>query len=301
MPRAINAVSHVEVPLAHTSRVPTRLQVRDTIASAPPAPERIPLSKPQLSPPQPELLKTFEALWTHAHQRLATHNADLDASQLQTRTLNQEQIKRVQAAAQRAKESQSWSLFRQVGSCVGAALSTIFGISLVGTAAAPVTGGFLIASGVLSITNFAFAEASVWNQIAEHLFPEDAEKRKQFLFYIPASIGLVSAGVGAVGSITSYATLAPNAAQHFSAIAKTALHFVEGTASIGEGTAKARTSHAEAEVMLLNNDLFLHQMNFENIASAFETLLKDLSESYNKAFQLIAIALRSGEEITLQG
>jgi hypothetical protein len=269
-----------------------------------PAPAAIPpytISKPKLTPPQRtviqyDILNCFDRLWNVGNDRLSLCLTQLDKTRAHLDEVSGEHTKSIKEAAIKTQEGKVWSLLRKIGNCVLAAFSFFFGASI--SAVNPIIGGLLIASGILNIANLVFSEAGLWNRIADKLFPEDEEKKRKFIAFVPAAIGIIAAGCGAVGGIAAFFKSSVPLATGILAVVNMAVNLAEGVTSIGEGIHQKQVASAEAKLKFFEKEMFNEQMILEKTTGSFEGVIKLLSDSYAKAAHLITMSIRASSEIT---
>ena len=96
-----------------------------------------------------------------------------------------ELTKKLKEAAERAQESVFWSLLKKVATCLLSAVSIVLGISLVASGGGALVGGAMIASGILSLANFALSESGLWDTIAQQLSRGNEDLKRKLQIILP--------------------------------------------------------------------------------------------------------------------
>ena len=208
-------------------------------------PERPILTSPHELPPPRDLPRSdYRLLAVTEESRelgdkiLNTMTTRLAAIKDHIRAISAENIEKLKEAAERANDSAWWSTLKKIASCLLSALSIVFGVAFAASGGGALIGGAMIASGILSLANFALSEAGTWDWVAKELSNGNEEWRKRLAMILPATVGLLAGGIGLVGSVYSVTTGAVQLAEK--AVIQTAVTLFDGATTLGKGQADAR-------------------------------------------------------------
>lgn len=277
-------------------------QFKDNLSKAPsPTPSIYIPSRPTLTDPRYKLISSIGDLNDTCEQQLGIYRTMTQLSAEKLHRITTDHIEQMKKSAQSTQDVDFWSVLRKIGSAVLSAFSILFGFSIASSAGPPLLAATLVTSGVLSLTNLAFTECHLWDDIADKIFPDNAEKRKQFVDVIPTAIGIVSGGLALAGGIGVWTTGAISFVDKILVVANNAVSIAEGAVTIGEGVSKGRAQFHEAEVEKLKSELYTQQTQFDQIKNVFEKILKLLADSSTRAIEIINSSIKATEEITLRG
>lgn len=217
------------------------------------------------------------------------------------REISAENIKKLKEAAERANASTFWSTLQKIATCLLSALSVIFGVTLLASGGGALIGGAMIASGVLSLANFALSELGTWDWVAEQLANGNEERKRQIATILPAAIGIVAGGIGLVGSVHGVATGALQFAEKAVAVAQTALTLFSAATDFGKGCADARLLWTQADLMKIQADLTVKQENFDLLADEIKFSMKEFQGVKTKAKKAIEMITQSDMQLVRQG
>lgn len=218
--------------------------------------------------------------------RLKTIKSDIQA-------ISNEHIQKLKEAAERAQSSDWWSVLKKIATCLLSAVSLVFGIALVGTGGGALIGGAMIASGVLSLANFALSETGSWDWISKALSNDNEELQKNLKMILPAAFGVLAAGMGIVGSGYSLATGAVQFAEKAAFIAQTALSIFNSVTIFGKGQADAQLLWTQADLTSIQGHLTAARTKFDSTMHEIEGCLKDISAFKSKAKKAVQMLANS--------
>lgn len=266
----------------------------------------IPISStPQLTPPKKVRFAEMDMIHVldeiHASGELLTSSftRSISDGSKRLRELSLENIEKLKEAAERAKESGFWSLLQKIGECILAAITSIFGISLVATGAGSGLGAVLIASGVLTLANFAMRETGSWDYVARQLASSREDQRK-LATYLPIGTSILSAVLGMGGTAAAALWTTLNMTQKAMSIAQVTMAVYEGTVTTGRGFAEARALWTQGDLAQIESNLSLERIGFEDRSQGMQTLHKVLRQIQESAEQVIDLAGQAYRNVRIQ-
>jgi hypothetical protein len=206
-------------------------------------------------------------------------------------------MEKLREAAQRASESGFWSILKKIGTCLVSALSLVFGFAVLGAGGSALIGGAMIASGILSLANFALTEVGAWDWVSKQLASGNEEKRKQLQMILPGAFGLLAGGIGLVGSVAGVATGAVQFVEKAVSAAQTALAIFNGLVTFGKGTADARLLWTESDLLVLKGEQTQSQELFSNTLGEVQSFMNESKALKNKVKEAIRNVSQSNIEL----
>ncbi len=176
-----------------------------------------------------------------------------------------ENMKILRDAALRARNSDWWSALTKIANAIFSAVSIVFGMAVSASGGTALIGGAMIASGILSLANFALAEMGTWHWIADLLAHENEERKQQLAWMLPAAFGILAAGIGITGSVNGVASGALNFAEKAASVALGAVNIFQAATTFGSGVADYKRLHTEADLQLNNTERTIAQERFDLI------------------------------------
>jgi hypothetical protein len=219
---------------------------------------------------------------------------------LRIREISTENIQKLKEAAQRAAESSFWSTLKKIATSLLSAISIVFGISLVASGGGALIGGAMIASGILSLANFAMSETSAWDWIAKQLSYDNEERRKMLAMALPGAVGIIAGGIGLVGSVQAVASGALQFAEKAVYIAQTALAIFDGVTTFGKGYADAQLIWSQSDLSKIQADLTVERTNFDSVVREIEGNMNVFGAVQDKAKKIIQTLSQSNIELVRQ-
>lgn len=214
------------------------------------------------------------------------------------RDISAENMAILREAAQRAQDSNFWSLLKKIATALIAAVSVIFGASVVASGGSALIGGAMIASGILSLANFALSELGTWDWIASQLSNENEDRKRQIAMALPMAVGILAGGIGLVGSVNGVVTGAINFAEKAAFIAQSIFSIFDGVSTLGKGVADSRLLWTQADTEGIQGKLTVERENFaitiDEIKASLGTF-RNISKKTKTAVQSIA---RSNIQLT---
>lgn len=254
-------------------------------------------SRPELTVPDYGFIRALEGQYAVGQGLAEIQTADnLDKAKL-LETLCLEKAQKIRENAEKTKSSQVWSFLKKIASYVAAAISTVFGLSLITTAGLTAVAGTMIASGVLSIANLLLIETGIWDQIAERLANKNEETKRRLKFMLPTVVGALSAVIGLVGSSGALLWGPLNFSQTATAAAMTALSFVQGVTSVGGAVSEARRLWCEAELISIETRRDVNQIQLQRAHATFEKTMQSQSRAAQIVSEIIRISASNYQEM----
>jgi hypothetical protein len=235
------------------------------------------------------LIQAFEDLHATGEKLVLAFTKSLHDGKEKLRTLSLENIEKLKEAAQRAQESGFWSMLQKIGESILAAITTVLGISLIASGAGSVIGGVMIASGILTLANFAMRETGSWDFVAKKL-SSDQEMQKKLVVVLPMATSLVSTVLSLGGSVATTLWTSLSVTQKALALAQTAMSFYQGFTTAGKELAEARALWTQADLALLDMHTSIERVVFDSKNALMRQIIKIFEQSQQTAEQVIDLA-----------
>jgi hypothetical protein len=306
-------------PAAPVSKTPSLEPLYDKPAFAPNSIESTPVDRhpqavwtserPALTPPDSlpvlsdsvyRFISTTEESRELGEQILETFELRLKDIKLKIREISADNIQKLQEAARRAADSSFWSVLKKIATCLFSAFSMIFGISSVATGGSALIGGAMIASGILSLSNFAIAEAGAWDWISKQLSNDNEERQKMFAWLLPSAVGVIAGGIGLVGSVQGVVSGAFQFAEKAAYVAQTALTIFDAATTFGRGHADAHLIWTQSDLSKIQADLTIQRTNFDSVMREIECSMNDFRAIKAKTKKIIQILSQSNVQLVRQ-
>jgi hypothetical protein len=291
-----------------TPAVSDTLGVAERMTAADWMPERPVLTSPdELFPPHStpqsseyRLLAATEETRSLGNQIMETLGNRLQHVKHSIREISADNIQKLKENAKRAADSSFWSVLKKIATSLLSALSIVFGISLIATGGGALIGGAMIASGVLSLANFALSETGAWDWVAKQLAGENEERRKMFAMCIPGAVGIIAGAIGIVGSVQAVVSGAAQFGEKMLYIAQTALAVFDGITTFGAGYAKTHLIWSDAELKQVQADLSVERTNFDTVMREIESSMSDFRAVKTKSKKIIQTLSQSNVRLVRQ-
>lgn len=217
-------------------------------------------------------------------------------------TLSNKLIEHIRDASEIFKQRETWSILAKVASGILAAISIVFGISLVATPAGGIlVGGLLIASGFLSIVNLILEETKVWDWVATQIAGGDRNLRNQLRVWIPAGVGMLSMLVGGIGSVGALFMGAFDLVHKMLLMGKTATDIAKNIAQMAEGVASSESLKAQAETEYVQTQIDLTDTNLKGAIDTLKQISGSVKRSFSSAHRSLAGYARAAKMREIQG
>ncbi len=308
-PSALSDASALGSVARETSPVHDTLAAADPITAANWTPERPILTSPGDMPPPDRIgmMSEYRLLdATEESRGLGNRITETLALRLQNvkhkiREISADNIEKLKENARRAADSGFWSILKKIATSLLAAASIIFGVSLVATGGGALIGGAMIASGVLSLANFAMSESGAWEWVATQLARDNEDLRNKLKMILPGAVGLLAGAIGIVGSVQGVASGAIQFMEKAVYIAQTALSVFDGLTTIGKGIADARLLWSQAELNKIQADLTVERTNFDTVMREVEGSMNEFRAVKAKAKKIIQTLSQSNVQLVRGG
>ncbi|MBS0604340.1 MAG: hypothetical protein JSS60_04790 [Verrucomicrobia bacterium] len=216
------------------------------------------------------------------------------------REVSAENIKKLKESAERASASNFWSILKKVATCLLSAVSIVFGIALVASGGGALIGGAMIASGILSLANFAMSELGTWDWVADQIAHNNEDLKSKLKMILPAAVGIVAGGIGLVGSVNGIVTGALQFAEKAIFIAQTAVTIFDGVTTLGKGIADARLIWTKADLKLIEADLAIQREQFTTTMEEIKGSMNEFKAAKAKAKKAIEMISQTNLQLVRQ-
>lgn len=312
----LSSIGSFFYPPEPTSSEPVRPEnpiALDTVASAEEAipnewtPERPLLTSPSSLPPPRgssisdlRLLKAIQESQALGNNILNTMSLRLSNVKEKIRDISAENIEKLKESAKRASASDFWSTLKKIATCLLSSLSLVLGIAFVASGGAALIGGAMIASGILSLANFALSEMGTWDWVADQLAHDNEDHKQKIAMALPAAVGILAGGIGLVGSVYGIASGALQFAEKAVSIAQTALSLFDGITTLGKGISDARLLWTRADLKLIESKLTAERENFTTTIEEIKASMNDFKTVKAKAKKAIEMITESNIQLVRQ-
>lgn len=216
--------------------------------------------------------------------------------------LSTQLIEHIREAGEIFKQRETWSILAKIASGILAAISLLFGISLVATpAGGMLVGGLLIASGLLSIVNLILEETKVWDWVANQIAGDDKKLSDQLKVWIPAGVGMLSALVGSAGSVAALFMEAFNMVQQMLLVGKTVTDIAKHISSMAEGVATSESIKSQAESEHIQTQIDMSDGNLRGALDRLKQVGGMVHRSISSAHRMIANSTKAAQMAEIQG
>ncbi len=222
---------------------------------------------------------------------LDTLSYRLQGAKDKIREVSSENMAKLREAAKRASKSDFWSVLKKIATSLLSALSAVFGITILATGGSALVGGAMIASGILSLANFALSELGTWDWIADYIAQDNEDLKKKLAIALPLSVGIVAAGIGLVGTVNGVATGAFNLAEKILSSAHTVVSVSHSVATFAKANADANLIKIQADLKAIQALFTVEQENFTSIINEIKGSMgefKNIKAKTKKAIEMIA-------------
>lgn len=272
----------------------------DTLAVAESLPVWTP-ERPQLTPPcDYRLIRETERARKLGSSILDTLTMRLGQIKENIKEISAENIKKLKETAERASTSSFWSILKKIATCILSALSIVFGVALIGSGGGALIGGAMVASGILSIANFALSEIGAWDWVAKQLASDNEEWRQRLATILPAAFGIVAGGIGLVGSVQSVMTGAIQVTEKALFVAQSALAIFDGVTTLGKGIADARLLWSQGDLTLVQGKMTMGRAQFDSTMREIESSMNDFRAVKSKTKKIIQSISKTNTELVRQ-
>lgn len=188
------------------------------------------------------------------------------------RSISAEQVAKLRESAERVRSSDVWSTLKKLATCLLSAFSTVIGISILATGGSAMIGGAMLASGILSIANFAMCETHSWDWVAKQL-TEKIEDQKKLAIFLPAAVGIACGAVGIAGAGWQIATNSSLFMTKIMSIAQASLSIFDAATTFGKGQADARLLWTQADLSDIKGKMTIEEAECEALLKGIEGCL----------------------------
>lgn len=231
---------------------------------------------------------------------LDTLSHRLQGVKAKIREVSAENMQKLREAAERASASDFWSVLKKIATSLLSALSAVFGITILATGGSALVGGAMIASGVLSLANFALSELGTWDWIAEIIANGNEDLKKKLAMAIPIGVGIVAAGIGLVGTVNGVATGALNLTEKVISAAQTAVGIFGAATTFGKSAADSRALLTQADLKMIQALLTIERENFTSTIDEIKGSMGEFKAIKSKTKKAIEMIAQSNIELVRQ-
>ncbi len=201
-----------------------------------------------------------------------------------------ENLKKLRDVAEKAKNSDFWSVLKKIATCLLSAISIVFGVALLGAGGSALVGGAMLASGILSLANFALSELNIWDWIADYIAHDNEDLKNNLKMILPMSFGILAGGIGLVGSVNAIATGAVQFIESALFVAQSAVSIFDGLTTIGKGSSDAQLIWEKADLLKIQAGRDIEQEHFTSIIDIIKGSMEDfktMKAKTRKTLQMI--------------
>jgi hypothetical protein len=252
-------------------------------------------SKPKL----PELRAIYAVMKARdTSQATLGLNADgLEIAQNDLKSTLTERAEKLKEACERAQSAGVWDTLRRVGAMILGAVSAFLGLSLFATGGSTLLGGALVVAGVLSLANLAFADAGIWDWMAEKIAGDNEEKKKKIAFLIPCVLGVLACGLGlaSLGALGMWGALP--AMPRALVVVQTAANILTIAGTAGGQISQARVAMSQADLQELQNKMSRNQHEVDRLSENIELIMEQETEMTRMAKSLLNLSIQTKQAL----
>lgn len=231
---------------------------------------------------------------------LETLSFRLQSVKEKIREVSAENMGKLREAATRASSSDFWGILKKIATSLVSAISAVFGIAILATGGSALVGGAMIASGVLSLANFALSELGTWDWIADLIAHNNDDLKKKLQWILPGAVGILAAGIGIVGSVNGVVSGAMNFAEKAASVAQTGIAIFQSVTTIGKSAADANTLWTKADLKMIQAHLTVERENFTSTIDEIKGSMSEFKGVNTKTKKAIEMIAQSNIELVRQ-
>lgn len=259
------------------------------------SPKDLPLSRHASS--DYRLLAVTEETRHLGDEILKTLSSRLNCAKEKIAEVSAENIQKLKEAAERANASNFWSILKKIATSLLSAISIVFGITMLASGGSALIGGAMIASGILSLANFALSELGTWDWIADQLAHDNEDLKKKIAMIMPAAVGILAGGIGLLGSVNAIASNAMNFAEKAVSVAQTALSIFNAVTTLGKGISDARLLWTQADLSLIQGELTVQRENFDTLIDEIKSSMNEFKAVQSKTKKAVEMVTESDVQL----
>lgn len=246
------------------------------------------------------LLNVSEQSRTLGNDLLDSLGIRLQCVKEKIRDVSAEMIKKLKESAERANTSNFWSILQKVASCFLSAISIVFGISFLASGGAALVGGAMIASGILSLANFALAEYGTWDWIADQLSHSNEDTKRKIVTYLPMTVGIIAGGIGLVGTVNGVVNGTFELSHKIISVLQTTLTLFGAATTLGKGIADGRLLQTRAQLQMIQAGRTVQEEYFTSAIEEIKVSLNGFRAVKSKTKQAIEMITQSNIQLARQ-
>lgn len=256
-------------------------------------------SQPQLAPPNPfgKTLSLFESkIESLAAIRTLSREKEIEKTFHSIDQSHQEEGLLLEKTSQSTKDVTFWGILEDLSHSVLGSLFFLAGTSAL-SAGATATGGGLIVSGVLSISQLYMKHVKVWDWMADSMAKDHQTLHKAIQTYLPAAFGIATAALGIYGSYWGWSSVSQTGSNLASTLLEGTSTITKGLLAFGGGlsqyqlrtfTGQLDHLHSKAELSIIDLDQLTQDVeDFEKKQKQYVDLLGKIVEQTDQAIQII--------------
>ena len=287
----LDPITHANSFAPHFSERPELTSPSSLFPEIPPSD----VKEPTLS--ELRFLAAMETFRDFGNEVLLTLGVRISAFRQQLQEISLENLQKLKESAENAKNSVTWELLKKIANSLLSALSIVLGVSLLSTGGSLIVGGAMVASGIFSIANMLASEAGTWDWVAKQLARDNEEMKNRLAMLLPIAAGLLTWGVGLLGSANALILSGTDFLSKTALIAQTTFAFFGGATAVGKGFADSKLLWSQADLLQLKSKMTLLGKEVEHSTKSIETMLDGLNANLDKARLFVKMAIRSNQAV----
>lgn len=238
-------------------------------------PERPTLTPPELALNDYRFFQICEETRKLGNQVLDSLGMRVTMLKEKIKEISAENMSKLREAASNAANSDFWSTLKKIATSLLSAISIVFGVSVMTTGGSALIGGAMIASGVLSLANFALCEYNVWDWISEHIAQDNEDLQNKLKMILPAACGILAGGIGILGSVNAVASGAIDFTGKALLVVQTVIPIFEGVTTIGKGISDGQLLWSKADLLSIQGSLEIQREKSAFLIDAIKNSMGD--------------------------
>lgn len=275
-------------------------QPDSSIGPSPKIEARYAPSKPVLEEPKAPVMRalgSMRVLEKLADDFMFNNQDKVNAYIARMNTLDEQEAEKMKETIQRTQDAGFWSYLRDIGSMIMAAISSVFGLSILASGGAPLVGAALVASGILAIFNFTLKESGAWDWVAKQLANDNEELRKKLATLLPAVVSLVCMVIGIAGTVGASMFVHLDTQQKLLKIGEMVMLFANIFLWTTEGINDNFRCQLESALTLLRTENQVMRLKLQNAMTQMQDVCQNQNELTEVAAQIVRTTTRAVQSI----
>lgn len=225
------------------------------------------------------------------------HLARIDSIKKQKQEINAALILAIQERVERAKQSDGWSIFLKVATCLGSLLSIALGAAAIASGVGIAAGIAMIIAGTLGLGAQIASECKLWEKVADYFSGGDKQMKERIQWHLDFWVSITTLIASIVSMVFGGAAAAQNLLGTAGQVFQTGVTVTTGVGTLGKGIVDKYRYDNEADIKEIEGRLdrtkeeLKDHMNFQKDTLArlekWEKFEADILDSMHERTRLI--------------